>query len=215
MRWFLFLKVFKLGIQKIEKMKDLFVKRFEYYKSLGDKAFDQLTDEHIFWQYNEESNSIAVIVKHIAGNMLSRWTNFLTEDGEKSWRNRDEEFVNTFTSKEEVIDFWEKGWECLFDALGQINDENIYSTIYIRGEAHFVIDAVFRQLAHYPYHIGQIIYIAKMIKNDDWKTLSIARNRSQEFNAEMKGKFSGDVQNGNSSPVCFLNSPEVREEYKQ
>lgn len=196
-------------------MKDLFVKRFEYYKSLGDKAFDQLTDEHIFWQYNEESNSIAVIVKHIAGNMLSRWTNFLTEDGEKSWRNRDEEFVNTFTSKEEVIDFWEKGWECLFDALGQINDENIYSTIYIRGEAHSVIDAVFRQLAHYPYHIGQIIYIAKMIKNDDWKTLSIARNRSQEFNAEMKGKFSGDVQNGNSSPVCFLNSPEVREEYKQ
>lgn len=196
-------------------MKDLFIKRFEYYKSLGDKAFDQLTDEQIFWQYNEESNSIAVIVKHVAGNMLSRWTNFLTEDGEKQGRNRDEEFINTFKTKDEVLDFWEKGWKCLFEALNQINDENIYSTIYIRGEAHSVMDAVFRQLAHYPYHIGQMVYIAKMIKNEDWKTLSIARNRSQEFNAEMKKKLSGNDESGNSSPVCFQNSPEVRDEYKQ
>lgn len=196
-------------------MKDLFVKRFEYYKSLGDKTFDQLSNEQIFWQYNEESNSIAMIVKHIAGNMLSRWTNFLMEDGEKPWRNRDEEFVNTFTTKQEVLDYWEKGWKCLFDALAQITDENLYATIYIRGEAHSVIDAVFRQLAHYPYHIGQIIYIAKMIKNDDWKTLSIARNKSQEFNSEMKDKFSGSEQTSHSSPVCFQNSPEVRDEYKQ
>ncbi|RKS97268.1 DUF1572 domain-containing protein [Chryseobacterium defluvii] len=196
-------------------MKDLFIKRFEYYKSLGDKTFDQLSDEQIFWQYNEESNSIAMIVKHIAGNMLSRWTNFLTEDGEKPWRNRDEEFVNTFTTKQEVIDFWVKGWKCFFDALEQITDDNVYATIYIRGEAHSVIDAVFRQLAHYPYHIGQIIYIAKMMKNDDWKTLSIARNKSQEFNSEMKDKFSGSGQSSNSSPVCFQNSPEVRDEYKQ
>ncbi|ROH97530.1 DUF1572 family protein [Chryseobacterium daecheongense] len=196
-------------------MKDLFVKRFEYYKSLGDKTFDQLSNEQIFWQYNEESNSIAMIVKHIAGNMLSRWTNFLMEDGEKPWRNRDEEFVNTFTTKQEVLDYWEKGWKCLFDALAQITDENLYATIYIRGEAHSMIDAVFRQLAHYPYHIGQIIYIAKMMKNDDWKTLSIARNNSQEFNSEMKDKFSGSEQTSNSSPVCFHNSPEVRDEYKQ
>lgn len=196
-------------------MKDLFIKRFEYYKSLGDKTFDQLSDEQIFWQYNEESNSIAMIVKHIAANMLSRWTNFLTEDGEKPWRNRDEEFVNTFTTKQEVIDFWEKGWKCFFDALEQITDDNVYATIYIRGEAHSVIDAVFRQLAHYPYHIGQIIYIAKMMKNDDWKTLSIARNKSQEFNSEMKDKFSGSGQSSNASPVCFQNSPEVRDEYKQ
>lgn len=184
-------------------MKDLFVKRFEYYKSLGDKTFDQLSNEQIFWQYNEESNSIAMIVKHIAGNMLSRWTNFLMEDGEKPWRNRDEEFVNTFTTKQEVLDYWEKGWKCLFDALTQITDENLYATIYIRGEAHSVIDAVFRQLAHYPYHIGQIIYIAKMMKNDDWKTLSIARNKSQEFNSEMKDKFSGSEQTSNSSPFAF------------
>ncbi|TZF94215.1 DUF1572 domain-containing protein [Chryseobacterium panacisoli] len=196
-------------------MKDLFVKRFEYYKSLGDKTFGQLTDEQMFWQYNDESNSIAVIVKHIAGNMLSRWTNFLTEDGEKSWRNRDGEFVNTFTTKEQVLDFWEKGWECFFDALEKINDGNMYSTTYIRGEAHPVIDAVLRQLAHYPYHIGQIVYIAKMIKNEDWNTLSIARNRSQEFNAEMKTKFLNNEPAANSSPVCFQNSPEVRDEYKQ
>lgn len=196
-------------------MKDLFIKRFEYYKSLGDKLFEQLSDEQIFWQYNEESNSIAVIVKHIAGNMLSRWTNFLTEDGEKSWRNRDEEFVNTFKNKQEVLEYWEQGWKCFFNALDQINDENLSSTIYIRGEAHSVIDAVFRQLAHYPYHIGQIVFIAKMIKNEDWETLSIARNKSQEFNSAMKNKFSGRDIHPNSSPVCYQNSPEVRDEFKQ
>ncbi|WP_426477292.1 DUF1572 domain-containing protein [Chryseobacterium sp. CBSDS_008] len=196
-------------------MKDLFVKRFEYYKSLGDKTFDQLTDEQMFWQYNEESNSIAIIVKHLAGNMLSRWTNFLTEDGEKSWRNRDGEFVNTFTTKKEVLEYWEKGWACFFDALDKINEDNLYSTTYIRGEEHPVIDAVLRQLAHYPYHIGQIVYIAKMIKNEDWSTLSIARNRSQEFNTEMETRFSKQDPEINSSPVCFQNSPEVRDEYKQ
>ncbi|AKK73259.1 hypothetical protein OK18_12130 [Chryseobacterium gallinarum] len=195
-------------------MKELFIKRFEYYKSLGDKTFTQLSEEQVFWQYNEESNSIAVIVKHIAGNMLSRWTDFLTEDGEKNWRDRDQEFVNTFKTKDEVISYWETGWKCLFEALNQINDENLYSTIYIRGEAHSVIDAVFRQLAHYPYHIGQIVYIAKMVKNEDWKTLSIARNKSQEFNAGMKNRFSGEEADTNSSPVCFQNSPEVRDEYK-
>ena len=196
-------------------MKDLFIKRFEYYKMLGDKSFEQLSDKQVFWQFNEESNSIAVIVKHVAGNMLSRWTNFLTEDGEKPWRNRDEEFVNTFKTKDEVLQYWEKGWNCLFNALNQINDENLYSTIYIRNEAHSVIDAVFRQLAHYPYHIGQLVFIAKMMKNEDWKTLSIARNKSQDFNNEMKDKFTKDESEiQNSSSVCFANSPEVRDDYK-
>lgn len=195
-------------------MKDLFIKRFSYYKSLGDRSFGQLSEEQIFWQYNDESNSIAVIVKHIAGNMLSRWTNFLTEDGEKPWRNRDDEFVNTFKTKQEVIEYWEAGWKCLFEGLDQINDENLYHTVYLRGEAHSVIDAVCRQLAHYPYHIGQIVYIAKMMKNDYWKTLSIERNKSQEFNNEMKQRFPNEDVDSNSSPVCFQNSPEIRDEYK-
>lgn len=196
-------------------MRELFIKRFEYYKMLGDKSFEQLSDEKIFWQFNEESNSIAIIVKHITGNMLSRWTNFLMEDGEKSWRNRDEEFTNTFKTKDEVLEYWEKGWNCLFDALNQINDENLYSTIYIRNEPHSVIDAVFRQLAHYPYHIGQVVFIAKMLKNEDWKTLSIARNKSDDFNSDMKTKFTEKVSELNSSPVCYQNSHEIRDEYKQ
>ena len=193
-------------------MKDLFIKRFLFYKELGDNTFSQLSEEEMFWQYNAESNSVAVIVKHIAGNMLSRWKNFLTEDGEKSWRNRDAEFENHFKTKQEILDYWEKGWRCLLDALNEINDENLNSTIYIRGEAHSVADAVLRQLAHYPYHIGQIVYIAKMLKNEDWKTLSIAKNKSEEFNKMMTEKTSEEQQN--SSPVCFANSKEVRDEYK-
>ena len=179
-------------------MKKLFVKRFEYYKSLGDRTFGQLSEEQVFWQPNGESNSIAVIVKHIAGNMLSRWTNFLTEDGEKPWRNRDDEFINTFKTKQEVLEYWEKGWQCLFEALDQVNDDNIYSEVYIRGEAHTVLDAMIRQIAHYPYHIGQMVYIAKIMKNEDWKTLSIARNKSDEFNNEMKDKFSKSSDYGNA-----------------
>lgn len=191
-------------------MKDLFLKRFAYYKELGDKTFEQLSEEQFFWQYNDESNSVAIIVKHLAGNMLSRWTNFLSEDGEKDWRNRDQEFENDFKTKQEVIDYWEKGWACLFSALDQITEENINYPIYIRGEKHSVLDAVLRQLAHYPYHIGQIIYIAKMLRNEDWKTLSIARNKSAEFNNKMLSEHSQE----NSSPVCFVKSPEVREDYK-
>ena len=196
-------------------MKDLFIKRFQYYKELGDKTFAQLSDEQLFWQYYEESNSIAVIVQHLAGNMLSRWTNFLTEDGEKDWRNRDSEFVNNFKTKEEVLEYWEKGWKCLFDALNQLDEQNLNYPIYIRGEKHTVLDAVLRQLAHYPYHIGQIVYIAKMIKNDDWKTLSIARNKSGDFNTEMLKKQSSEDIQQNSSPVCYAKDPEVRDDYKQ
>ena len=196
-------------------MKDLFIKRFQYYKELGDKTFAQLSDEQLFWKYNEESNSIAVIVQHLAGNMLSRWTNFLTEDGEKDWRNRDSEFENNFTTKEEVLEYWEKGWKCLFDALNQLDEQNLNYPIYIRGEKHTVLDAVLRQLTHYPYHIGQIVYIAKMMKNDDWKTLSIARNKSDDFNIEMLQKRPSEEIQQNSSPVCFAKDPEVRDDYKQ
>lgn len=188
-------------------MKELFIKRFQYYKELGDKTFAQLNEQEILWQYNEESNSVATIVKHLSENMISRWTNFLSEDGEKDWRNRDSEFENTKKTKAEMLELWEKGWKILFNALDQINEENLHQTIFIRGEKHSVADAVLRQLAHYPYHIGQIVYIAKMLKNENWKTLSIARNQSKDFNHLM-------LQQQNSSPVCYANSDEVREDYK-
>lgn len=191
----------------VKIMKELFIKRFQYYKELGDKTFEQLNEQEILWQYNEESNSIATIVKHLSGNMISRWTNFLTEDGEKDWRNRDSEFEHTIKTKAEMLELWEKGWKILFNALDQINEENLHQTIFIRGEKHSVADAVLRQLAHYPYHIGQIVYIAKMLKNENWKTLSIARNQSKDFNHLM-------LQQQNSSPVCYANSDEVREDYK-
>lgn len=190
----------------------LFNKRFQYYKTLGDKTLAQITEDQLFWQPNAESNSIAVIVKHLAGNMISRWTNFLTEDGEKDWRNRDGEFINDFKTKEEILEYWEKGWSCFFAALEQINDGNLHATIHIRGEAHTVLDAVLRQLAHYPYHIGQMVYIAKMLKDSDWQTLSIARNKSADFNEEVRTQTEPQIQN--ASPVCYAKSGEVREEYK-
>lgn len=195
-------------------MKELFIKRFSYYKELGDKTFEQLTEEQMFWTPNGESNSIAVIVKHIAGNMLSRWTNFLTEDGEKQWRDRDSEFVNSFKNKQEILDHWEKGWKCLFDALNQITPENINSTIFIRGERHMVLDAVLRQLAHYPYHVGQIIFIGKLLKSKNWESLSIGRNQSESYNIEMLRKQSPEEIRESASPVCFAKSREIRDEFK-
>ena len=194
-------------------MKDLFLKRFQYYKNIADQTFEQLEEPQLFWQYNPESNSIATIVKHISGNMISRWTNFLTEDGEKEWRNRDAEFENDIQSKAEMLEMWEKGWLVLFDALNQVNDANINSIILIRGEKLSFVDALLRQLAHYPYHIGQIIYLAKMLKNDDWKTLSIAKNKSQEYTELLKKQSSEEIHQ-NSSPVCYAKSDEVRDEYQ-
>ena len=160
------------------------IKQFEYNKSLGDKTFEQLTKEQLFFTYNKESNSIATLVKHISGNMLSRWTNFLTEDGEKPWRKRDEEFINTYTSKEEVIHDWEKGWACLFENLHKITTENSNTIVYVRNEGHTIAEAINRQLCHYSYHTGQIVMIGKMIKNNHWQTLSIAKNASKSYNEE-------------------------------
>ena len=164
------------------------LKQFEYNKSLGDKTFTQLTEAQLFWQYNNESNSIATIVKHISGNMLSRWTNFLTEDGEKSWRKRDEEFVNTYQSKEEILADWEKGWKCMFDTLSTLNDSNSSTIVYIRNQGHTISEAINRQLCHYSYHIGQIVVIGKMAKNNDWNTLSIPKNASKNYNEKMFAK---------------------------
>ncbi|CAL2080838.1 DUF1572 domain-containing protein [Tenacibaculum sp. 190524A02b] len=163
-------------------------KQIAYYKTLGEKTFNQLTKDELFWQYNEESNSIAIIVKHIAGNMLSRWTDFFTEDGEKPWRNRDDEFVNTFQSKEELIDYWNKGWDCFINTINSIENKDLEKVIYIRNQGHTVIEAINRQICHYPYHIGQIVFLGKMVKNNDWKSLSIPKNASKKYNSEKFAK---------------------------
>lgn len=162
-------------------------KQFLYYKTLGEKAMEQLEPEQLFISTNDDTNSIAVIVKHISGNMLSRWTDFLTSDGEKEWRNRDDEFENTTETKEELIQLWNKGWDCLFNAINPLTDEQLTTIIYIRNEGHTVIEAINRQLAHYPYHIGQIVFYAKMLKNTNWNSLSIPKNKSNSYNAD---KFS-------------------------
>lgn len=195
-------------------MKDFIQKRFLVYKNLGDKTFTQLNTEDFLWKHNEESNSIAVIIKHIVGNMHSRWTHFLTEDGEKSWRHRDGEFMEDVLSKEQILKQWTAGWTALFDALQEINEKNLQYIITIRGEKLTVFDALLRQLAHYAYHVGQIVYIAKMRKGSSWETLSIAKNKSAEYNALMKYELPADNANESASPVCFAKSPEIRDEYK-
>ena len=158
--------------------------QFEYYKSLGDNTFEQLTNDDIQWKYNKESNNVAIVVKHIVGNMISRWTNFLNEDGEKEWRQRDTEFIDTYTSKEEMLLAWEKGWECLFNVIKSLKEKDLTEIIYIRNEGHTVMEAINRQLCHYSYHIGQIVVLGKMAKNSDWETLSIPKNASKSYNAE-------------------------------
>lgn len=157
-------------------------KQFQYYKILGDKTFAQLTEEALFWQYNEDSNSIAMIVSHLSGNMLSRFTDFLTTDGEKEWRNRDAEFEPQTTSKLTVMEQWEKGWACLFNAINLLCTADLDKTIYIRNQGHSVTEAINRQLAHYPYHIGQIIMLGKMLAQQGWQSLSIPKGKSKAYN---------------------------------
>jgi Protein of unknown function (DUF1572) len=153
------------------------------YKKLADKALDQLNEDEFFITLDEEGNSIAVIMKHMAGNMFSRWTAFLTTDGEKPDRNRDSEFViEPKTSKEDVLAYWERGWQRLFDALEPLRADDLGKKVLIRGEEHTVIQAINRQLMHYANHIGQIIFLAKHFRSAEWKSLSIPRNKSVEFN---------------------------------
>jgi len=167
-------------------------KLFAYYKKLGDDAMAQVADEKLFFQPNEDSNSIAIIVQHLAGNMLSRWTDFLTSDGEKDWRNRDAEFEQTISNKQDLLVFWNKGWQCLFDAINDLQEDDLNKIIYIRNEGHTVLEAINRQLAHYPYHVGQIVFLAKMLSTNEWKTLSIAKNKSKDYN---QNKFSKEKDN--------------------
>jgi hypothetical protein len=169
------------------------IKQFQYYKVLGEKAMEQIPDDKLNWQYNPETNSIAIIVKHLWGNMMSRWVDFLTKDGEKVWRNRESEFENDITSRKELMEKWEEGWKALFDAMSMIakNPDHLSKTIYIRNLGHTIMEATNRQISHYAYHVGQIVHIGKMIQAENWKSLSIPRGKSSEYNAE---KFSKPPQ---------------------
>ncbi len=162
---------------------------FKYYKSLGEKAMAQVPDEGLHFQPNAESNSLAIIVKHLHGNMLSRWTGFLNADGEKEWRNREGEFEDTLDSREAILKAWEEGWQCLFDAIEPLKDEQMEDIVYIRNEGHTVLEAINRQLAHYSYHVGQMVYLARQIRGEGWQSLSIPRGGSEAYNKE---KFDHD-----------------------
>ena len=154
------------------------IKRLIYYKELGDKTFVQLSDNDFHFNPGEECNNIAIIIQHLHGNMLSRWTDFLNSDGEKEWRKRDAEFEDQNFNKEQIINLWEEGWKCFLDVLRSLSAADLEKIIYIRNEPLSVIDAINRQLAHYPYHVGQIIYVAKIIKNKNWQNLSVPKGRS-------------------------------------
>ncbi|MCE2962727.1 MAG: DUF1572 family protein [Chitinophagales bacterium] len=167
------------------------IKQFEYYKMLGEKTFSQLTDEQLFEKFNEESNSISTIVKHLWGNMMSRWTDFLTTDGEKEWRQRDAEFENDIATRNELMKKWDEGWSCFLSALCTLTEDDLDKEIFIRNQAHTVYEAMHRQLAHYSYHIGQIVFIGKMYSNTNWKSLSIPKGNSNEYNTN---KFSQPKQ---------------------
>ena len=162
---------------------------FRDYKRIAERAFAQTSEADFFRALDAESNSIAVIVKHMAGNMLSRWTDFLTTDGEKPDRNRDMEFeMLPHTTKADMLAFWEKGWQCVFAAIEPLGPEELLQIVKIRGQDHTVLQAINRQLSHYANHVGQIIYLAKHFKSDEWQTLSVPRNRSAEFKAQLQSR---------------------------
>ncbi|MEO8447602.1 MAG: DUF1572 family protein [bacterium] len=153
-------------------------KEFQGLKALGDRTFSQIKDEDFFWSPDEESNSIAIIVRHLKGNMLSRWTNFLTSDGEKESRKRDEEFEKLFyTDKDDVLAEWENGWKCVFEAVKSLKEDDLMKTITIRNIPLSVVEAINRQLTHYGYHVGQIVYIGKHLECANWKSLSIPKKK--------------------------------------
>lgn len=160
------------------------IKQFEYYKMLAERTIEQVDEPDLFWQYNHESNSIAIIIQHLSGNMLSRWTDFLISDGEKEGRNRDQEFDLSIQDKKQLMASWNAGWDCLFTTLNKLRDDDLSKIIYIRNQGHTVTEAINRQIAHYPYHIGQIVFLGKMLRNEQWKSLSIPKGNSRQYNAQ-------------------------------
>lgn len=164
------------------------IRHFTTYKLLADKTFAQLNEEQMHFQPNAACNNIAILIQHMSGNMLSRWTNFLTEDGEKPWRNRDAEFNDQNMGKKELIEMWERGWKVLFNTLQSLQEEDLTKDIFIRSESQSVTDAIVRQMAHYCGHVGQIVMLGKIMKGDDWQSLSIAKGQSEAFNKLMNDK---------------------------
>ncbi|GAB3713640.1 DUF1572 domain-containing protein [Spirosoma flavus] len=187
------------------------IREFEYYKLLGDKTLAQLPDDALFWQYNEQSNSVAILVNHLWGNMLSRWTDFLTADGEKEWRDREGEFTNQVQSRDELLQKWQEGWNRLLSTLRSLQEDDLTKIIYIRNQGHTVQEAINRQLAHYPYHIGQLVFLGKMLV-EDWSSLSIPKGESRQFNAskfaqpKRREHFTTEILRENS-PTSESDSP--------
>jgi len=168
------------------------IKEFRQLKGYADKAFAQVDDAQFFIAIDPESNSLAVLSRHITGNQFSRWRNFLTEDGEKADRRRDTEFeIPEGATRAELMAAWERGWSLMFDELGKLHPEDVSRTVLIRGEPHTVIAAIHRQLTHYGSHIGQIVYLSKHLAGVGWSTLSVPRGKSEEFNQKMREKFEG------------------------
>lgn len=157
---------------------------FRYYRELGDKALAQIEDNQIHTLPSPESNSVAIIVKHMSGNMLSRFSDFLTSDGEKPWRDRESEFENDYADKTELLAAWDKGWECFFAAVDPLVEADLSKIVYIRNQGHSVLEALQRQLAHYAYHVGQLVFVCRMLAGADWQSLSIPKGGSQVFNQE-------------------------------
>jgi uncharacterized protein DUF1572 len=173
------------------------LKSFRDYKKLAEGALAQLDDAELFRAIDDESNTIAVNMKHMAGNMLSRWTDFLTSDGEKPNRERDMEFVMLpETARADMLAYWERGWRCLFAAVEPLTADDLMRIVKIRGQDHTVVQAINRQIAHYAYHVGQIVYLAKHFKSSEWQTLSVPKNRSAEFNKYLEEKVKSGTSAG-------------------
>jgi len=183
---------------------------FRNYKKLAERAIEQISDEDFATTIDAESNSVALIVKHVAGNLRSRWTDFLTSDGEKDFRNRDAEFEMTGDTRESLMKFWEEGWKTLFENIEPLTVEDFSKTVSIRGEPHTIAEAINRQLTHYAYHIGQIVFLAKHLKSSEWKTLSVPRNKSGQFN-----QFLADQQKEGISKTNRMEAPAVFSEIEK
>jgi hypothetical protein len=183
--------------QILQNYLDDSIKTFRSYKDLADKAMAQVSDEQFFQMIDEESNSIAIIAKHIGGNLRSRWTDFLTTDGEKADRDRDSEFVSEADTRQSLAEFWERGWSALFTTLGSLRPADLGKTTAIRGQDHTVVKAINRSIAHTASHVGQIIFLAKHLQSSNWKTLSIPRNNSGRFNAFLHQKAGQGAANEN------------------